>query len=56
MQTQRLMQPGMMVCSLTAHDVNPYQEKPTMDQFLKLVRSAADVANNAIEKAKNNGN
>lgn len=56
MQKERLMQPGMMVCNLKAADVNPYQQRPTMDQFLDLVRSAADVANNAIEKARKNGN
>lgn len=56
MQAQRTMLPGMMVCNLTAADVNPYQQRPTMDQFMDLVRSAADVANNAIEKAKQNAN
>lgn len=47
------MQPMMMVCSFTSKDVNLYNQNPPMTKFLTVVRAAADIANNAIEKAKN---
>lgn len=50
---QKPMQPQMMVCSFTAKDVNVYNQNPPMSKFLTVIRHAADVANNAIEKAKN---
>lgn len=50
---QKPMQPEMMVCSFTSKDVNLYNQNPPMTKFLTVVRAAADIANNAIEKAKN---
>lgn len=53
MQKQTKMIPYAPVLHITQHDVNPYRERPSMAQILPLIRSCAEIANNAIEKARN---